>query len=86
MPQRKPDMAVFTSAEVATIDAVLAQLAGLTGAQVSGLSHAEPGWKLTELHETIPYASALLCAGQVSTPTSRRLSRAAAATHGIELE
>ena len=85
VPRRQPDLSVFTDIELQTIDDVLDQLAGLTGSQVSDLSHQEPGWPLTDVGETIPYAAALLGAKQVSTPTSRRLSRRVAARYGIAI-
>jgi hypothetical protein len=85
VPRRNADMSVFSDDERQTIDDVLAQLAGLTGAQVSELSHEDPGWNLTEMGETIPYGAALLGAKQVSTPTSRRLSREVAERYGITL-
>lgn len=85
VPRREADMSVFSEDERQTIDDVLAQLAGLTGTQVSELSHEEPAWNLTEIGETIPYGAALLGAKQVSTPTSRRLSREVAERYGITL-
>lgn len=57
------------------MDDVLEQLDGLTGRQVSDLSHEEPGWLLTEFGDAIPYATAGLGYPQVSTPTSRRLAQ-----------
>lgn len=85
VPRRAADLSVFTDEERQTIDNVLAQLDGLTAGQVSDLSHEEPGWNLTEMGETIPYGAALLGAKQVSTPTSRRLSREVADRYGISL-
>lgn len=85
VPLRAADTSVFTDLERQTIDDVLEQLAGMNGREVSDLSHEEPGWKLTAEGETIPYAAALLGAKQVSTPTSRRLSREVAERYGIAL-
>lgn len=85
VPLRPADLSVFTPAERQTIDDVLDQLSGLTGRQVSDLSHEEPGWELTELGETIPPAAAFLDAAQVSTPTSRRQSREAAKRYGVAI-
>lgn len=85
VPLRPPDLAVFTEDERQTIDDVLEQLAGLNGRQVSELSHEEPGWRLTQVGETIPYSAALLGVRQVSTPTSRRLSREVAERYGIAI-
>lgn len=83
IPLRPADLTVFTEEERETIEDVLSQLSGLNGHQLSELSHDEPGWRLTELGETIPYGAALLGARQVSTPTSRRLSREVAERYGI---
>lgn len=83
VPHRQADLSVFTADELRTIDDVLDQLAGLTGTQVSELSHQEPGWRLTEPGETIPFATAFLDFPQVSTPTSRRLASSVADRYGL---
>lgn len=83
VPRRRADLSVFSSDELSTIDDVLDQLAGMTATQVSALSHDEPGWRLTEIGETIPYAAAFLGARQVSTPTSRRIAQEIAERHGL---
>ena len=72
---RAANLAVFTDEEMQTIEDVLTQLAGMTGAQVSELSHQERGWRLTEVGETIPFSTAFLDFPQIQTPTSKRLSR-----------
>ncbi len=84
VPQRPADLAVFDSDELATIDRVIEQLAGLTAVQVSDLARDEPGWKLARDGETIPYAAALIPKQQVSTPTGRRLAAAVASQYGID--
>lgn len=83
LPLRPPDVTVFSPDERQSIDDVLAQLAGMTGTQVSELSHEEPGWLLTRDGETIPYATAFLDFPQVSTPTSDRLAREVAEKYGL---
>lgn len=83
VPKRTADLTGFADEELQTIEDVLDQLAPLTGAQVSELSHQEPGWQLTECGETIPYATAFLGFPQISTPTSRRLSESVALQYGI---
>lgn len=82
VPRRPADRSVFTAAELASIDDVLDQLAGMTGTQVSDLAHQEPGWRLTEVGETIPYSTAFLDFPQIATPASDRLSRQVAAEYG----
>lgn len=74
IPSRVANLEVFTDEEIQTIEDVLDQLAAMTGTQVSELSHQEPGWRLTEVSETIPFATAFLDFPQVETPTSKRLS------------
>ena len=83
VPDRAADVSVFSDEELATIDQVLSDLDGLTAVQVSDLSHEEPGWRLVEEGETIPYEAALVGAAQVSTPTARRLQRDIAEQHGL---
>lgn len=74
IPSRAANLEMFTDEELQTIEDVLDQLAAMTGTQVSELSHQEPGWRLTEVSETIPFATAFLDFPQVQTPTSERLS------------
>ena len=70
--KRRP---VHPRRERQTLEDVLTQLEGMTGTQVSELSHQEPGWRLTEVGETIPFSTAFLDFPQIQTPTSKRLSR-----------
>jgi len=83
IPKREADLSCFSAEEQQTVDDVLAQLSPLSAAQASDLSHLEPGWRLTEIGETIPYSTAFLGYPQISTPTSRRLSEAVAARRGL---
>jgi hypothetical protein len=83
VPRRSADTSVLSADELATIDQILDDLAGLTGRQVSVLSHEEPAWELFEVGETLPYHTALIAKEQVSTPRSQRLAREVAARYGI---
>ncbi|CAB4598929.1 unannotated protein [freshwater metagenome] len=83
VPLRPADMSVFTDDEVATINSVLDDLAGLNARQVSDLSHEEAGWLLVDDGETIPYEAALVGARQVATATSRALERSVAERYGL---
>jgi len=83
VPRRPADLTLFAADELQTIEDVLAQLAGMTATQVSELSHQEPGWRLTEIGETIPFSTAFLDFPQVETPTSARLSKAVAERYGF---
>lgn len=82
-PLRRANTAVFTAAELETVEQVLADLDGLNARQVSDLSHEEAGWRLVDEGEVIPYEAALVGARQVSTPTSRRLQREVAERRGL---
>ena len=73
----------FSEAELATIDAVLDDLAGMTGTQVSTLSHEVPAWRHTEAGETIPYELALVPKEQVLTPTAQRVGAEVAARYQL---
>ncbi len=83
LPLRRANTAVFTAAELETVEQVLADLDGLNARQVSDLSHEEAGWRLVDEGEVIPYEAALVGARQVSTPTSRRLQREVAERRGL---
>ena len=75
VPSRAANVDLFTHDERQTLEDVLTQLEGMTGTQVSELSHQEPGWRLAEIGETIPFSTAFLDFRQLQTPTSKRLSR-----------
>lgn len=83
VPRRPADLSRFDAMELATINGVLDDLAGLTGAQVSGLSHDEPGWRLTADRATIPYELAFVPPRQVLTPIGRALAADTARRYGI---
>ena len=83
VPKRAADLTWFTAEEKQTIEDVLDQLEGMTGTQVSELSHQEPGWRLTEIGETIPFSTAFLDFPQAATPTSERLSKSVAERYGF---
>lgn len=83
IPSRPANLDVLDPDELQTIEDVLDQLADMTGTQVSELSHQEPGWRLTEVGETIPFSTAFLDFPQVQTPTSKRLSESAAERYDL---
>ena len=83
VPNRRADLGHFSDDELATIDSVLEDLAGLTGTQVSDLSHEEAAWRHTDFDATIPYELALVPKEQVVTPTVRRLAEEVAARYGL---
>ena len=83
VPKRAADLTQFTAEELQTIEDVLAEFARMTGTQVSELSHQEPGWRLTEIGEVIPFSTAFLDFPQAPTPTSERLSKSVAERYGF---
>lgn len=81
--RRPADPSVFDADELATIDAVLDDLAGLTATQVSTLSHEEAAWRHTGDGDTIPYELALVPREQIVTPTARRIGAEVAARYHL---
>lgn len=71
--RRPADLSAFSADELATIDSVLDDLAGMTATQVSTLSHEEAAWRHTDDGDRIPYEFALVPKEQVVTPTAERL-------------
>ncbi|MAT06731.1 MAG: hypothetical protein CL424_16975 [Acidimicrobiaceae bacterium] len=71
--RRPAALSAFSDAELATIDSVLEDLAGMTATQVSTPSHEEAAWRHTEDGERIPYELALVPTEQVVTPTAERV-------------
>lgn len=82
---REPDLSIFEPEELESVEGVLEDLAHLTATQVSALSHEEPGWRLVDEGETIPYESAFIAREQMLTPTSRRLAAEIAQRYGIRV-
>jgi uncharacterized phage-associated protein len=85
VPRREADLSLFDKDERATLDKVLDDLDGMTSAHVSELSHQEPGWRLCNDGETIPYQMAHAGNPQLVTPTARRLAREVAERYGIAI-
>jgi hypothetical protein len=55
---KRPAQKIFTPEELAIVDRVIDELWESDGEDVTKKSHHEPGWKLTDDGETIPYSSA----------------------------
>lgn len=83
VPRRDADLGVFDNEELATIDSVLADLEGMTGTQVSDLSHDEPWWPLFDEGDTIPFHVAFIPKRQIVTPTARQMAEDVAKRYGI---
>ncbi len=59
-PLRPARREVFTEVELRAVDDALALLRGRTGAEASEMSHREPGWRMVENGEDIPFVTAYL--------------------------
>jgi uncharacterized phage-associated protein len=86
IPLREPDLSLFSAAELGTIDSVLDDLDGMTGAQVSELSHEEPPWRYTEPGESIRHETAFIAKEQIVTPAAHEMAQRVAARYGIATE
>ena len=60
VPLRKADLSAFGPEEIRILDEVIEGLEHMNGSDVSAMSHAEWGWRLTNIGEVIPYATAWL--------------------------
>lgn len=57
---RKPKLADFTAEEIALVDEVIDLFWNSDSDGMTHQSHADVGWKMTEMYETIPYGSIFL--------------------------
>lgn len=57
---KKTSRSALDAVEIQTMETVASLLRSMTGAEVSALSHEDPGWQLVEPGDTIPYESAYL--------------------------
>ena len=81
-PRRPAEMSMFSEAEVAIMDEVVRKYRRYNGTQISDLVHEEPGWRLTEYGETIPYQTAWLAPTKV-TPAKLQFARELAEKNGV---
>jgi hypothetical protein len=81
-PRREPRHELFSDQERQILDNVVKRHWSLSGAQISDLVHDEPGWRLTEHGETIPYETAWLIPTR-ATPEKLQYARELAAKHGL---
>ncbi|HUY88767.1 MAG TPA: Panacea domain-containing protein [Pirellulales bacterium] len=63
---RDANLAAFTADEIALVDAILCECAGVNATQISAMSHDFLGWQLAENGEEIPYEVSLVDFGQPS--------------------
>lgn len=81
IPQRPANLKVFSQDELRLVDEVIHELKGRTATAVSRRSHKEPGWKLVDMYEDIPYDAALIARDHMPADVQRR-GAALAATLG----
>ena len=55
-----PDLSLFSAAEIAVVDEVIAKLEELTASETSRKSHNWGGWRYARTGQTIPYESAFI--------------------------
>ena len=64
---REPDLAVFTADEVAIADEVIKEAWGISARTISDVSHDEFGWRATKDGESIPYETAWIAPGPLTS-------------------
>jgi hypothetical protein len=74
---RDPDLSLFTSDEIAFIDAEVRRWCGISATEMSRQSHQFVGWQLAEDGEIIPYEIACIQTRELSSADRHR---------GLELE
>jgi hypothetical protein len=77
VPLRAPDESVFTDSEKQSLDQAIELVVGRTSSDVSDASHDEPGWRMVEEQEAIPYEAAFLRWPVVTETVRRRVTELA---------
>ena len=75
---RSPNVELFTPDEIELVDSTIEFFYGKTAREVSDFSHHEPGWRLAEQGETIPYETAWLSGDPIDSATEEIIRRMAA--------
>jgi hypothetical protein len=71
-PKRPADMNVFTDVEMQVIDAVIKAMWDRNATTSSNLSHMEPGWRLADEREDIPYPSVFIGTRELTSADIKR--------------
>jgi Protein of unknown function (DUF4065) len=79
---RKPNLSLFSAAEIALVDDVIDALRTADADTVSEISHKMMGWKITRLNETIPYETVFL-SGEPLTEIEKQRALEVAADYGL---
>lgn len=77
MVLRQPNEAVFSHSEKRSLDQAIELVLGRTGTEVSEASHEEPGWRMVDEKESIPYETAFLRWPVVTDSVRRRVAELA---------
>ena len=72
-PERRPRLDCFTDKELKIIDEVIAFFRGKSAREAAQFSQAEPGWKIADDFEIIPYETAWLSAEPLDQAGEERL-------------
>jgi hypothetical protein len=83
VPQRPPNLRLFSRDELRIVDQVITAVWGKTAAEVSEMSHGEMGWKMVDEGEDIPLSSAFLAKRSVATDSIREHGRELAEKLGV---
>lgn len=78
----EPNMYIFSPEEIAILDDVIAWASEMNAAQLTALSHEEPGYKLTGMNEPIPYRTAWLSSKPLTAEQIER-GKEVAMRHGF---
>lgn len=70
--RRPPNLSLFSDQQVQLIDLVIRALWARSGVEVSELSHAEVGWRITKDRDEIPYETVFLSNRPVTEDDLRR--------------
>lgn len=72
VPLVEPDESVFSDAELRIVDQVIDAMWPMNGAEVTALSHTEPGWINTESRGDISYDTAWMQSDEPLTPVEEQ--------------
>jgi hypothetical protein len=85
LPEREPDLSVFSPQEVALVDLLIQNFWGQSGEQMSQLTHGYRGWRIARSErDTIPYGAVFL-SDEPPTDYDREHARELIERHGWDV-
>jgi len=78
VPLRAPDVTTLSSTELSMLDQAIAVEKARSASQSSAASHREPGWRMVNDGDSIPYETAFLRRPVVTDRVRRRIAELAA--------